>query len=72
MNSRTEYERDKQNLIEIKRGISGSEGKEKHMGVVPWNCSCGDECGGLWRRGEQWSGTGEGECGEEAYGVYFP
>ena len=45
VNSRTEYERDKQNLIEIKRGISGSEGKEKRMGGIPWNCSCGDECG---------------------------
>ena len=41
------------------------------MGGVPWNCSCSDECGGLWHRGEQRPGTGEGERGEETYGVYF-
>ena len=41
--------------------IRDAQRKEKRMGGMPWNCSCSDECGGLWRRGEQRTGTGEGE-----------
>ena len=33
------------------------------MGVVPWNCSCSDECGGLWRR--ESSGQGPEKVSEE-------